>query len=139
MRSSAAWSSLQIIYRHSIRANAIIVAHYDQRGAEAVAEELKVLRGGEGREFPGEGKHLHTVHPAGEQQRPLFLQRGQQTELPRILLQDRPGMRPERNNQGLLPPFTGGGDQCFENVTVPEMDPVKETGGYYSHLTHSKS
>ena len=39
---------------------------------------------------------------------------------------------------GLLSPFTGRGDHCLKHTTVPKMDTVEESCGYYSHFTHSK-
>ena len=47
-------------------------------------------------------------------------------------------MRPECYNNGLLSPFTGSGDHCLKDMTVPKMDTVKESCGYYSHFTQSK-
>jgi len=47
-------------------------------------------------------------------------------------------MRPERNDDRLLSPFTGSGDDRLKDMTVPQMDTVEKTGCYYSHFTHSK-
>ena len=47
-------------------------------------------------------------------------------------------MRPERNNHGLLSPFTGRRDHGIQKVTVPKMDTVKKARGY-NHFTSSKS
>ena len=48
-------------------------------------------------------------------------------------------MGPEGNDNGLLAPFAGGGDQCLDHRAVAQMDPVEEPGGDYSHRTQLKS
>ena len=48
-------------------------------------------------------------------------------------------MGPETDDDSLLSPLPGERDHRLKQMTVPEMDTVKKTGRYYSHLTHSKS
>ena len=97
------------------------------------------MGGGEGGELAGEGQNLHAVYAAGGQQSLLLIQRGEQAELAGILLQNRPRMRPKCDHNGLLSPFPGSGDHRLKDMTVPKMDTVKKTCGYYSHFTHSKA
>ena len=99
---------------------------------------MKVLLGLHGSKLPGEGNHLYPVNPIGLQEHLFLLQGAQDPEIPGILLQNRPGMGPECDNDGLLSPFAGRGDHGLQNMTVAQMDPIKESCSYYSHLTHSK-
>lgn len=102
-------------------------------------EHLDVLDSGEGGKLPGEGKNLNAVYAKVLEKGLLFFPRVKDAEIPCILLKDSPWMRPECNHNGLLPPFTGRGDHCLKYMTMPKMDTVKESCGYYSHFTHSKS
>ena len=116
----------------------VVIAHDNERGGKAGAEELEVLFGLESGEFPRKRQYLHAVYAGFGQQRLLLLQGRQEPKLPGILLQYRSGMRPECDHNGLLSPFTGSGDHCLKHMTVPQMDTVKKSGSDYSHFTHSK-
>jgi hypothetical protein len=91
------------------------------------------------REGAVEGQRLDTVDAEGAQQVCLLRRRIQQAERPRILLQDRAGMLRKGNDNRLLPPLPGRGDERLYNLTVSQMDAVKEAGGDYSHFTSGKS
>ena len=60
-----------------IRTDTVVIAHDDERGAEAVTEQSQILGGRHGGERTVERKDLHTVYTAGVKQLLLFLHRAQ--------------------------------------------------------------
>ena len=56
-----------------------------------------------------------------------------------ILLQHGPRMRRKRDDNRLLAPFAGRGDECTDHLAMSQMDPVEKAGGDYSHFTSGKS
>ena len=117
---------------------AVVISHDNHGGAIPPAKEPEILGGRESGKLPRERNDLHAVYTKGCQQLLLLFHAGKQPELAGILLQHRPGMGPEGDDNGLLSPFTGRGDHGLQNITVSQMDPVKKAGRYYTHLTHSK-
>ena len=124
--------------RLPVTSNPVIITHHYQRSAVTGLEEGEVFIGLKGGELTGERQNLRAVNAGGGKESLFLLQGREQPEVPGVLLQDRPWMRPERNHNGLLSPFTGRGDHCLKHTTVPKMDTVKESCSYYSHFTHSK-
>lgn len=116
----------------------VVVAHDYERGTVTRFKHFQILLSLHGGKLAGKGYHLYAVYPGGLQERLLLCQRGQEPQIPRVLLQYRPRMWPERYHNGLLSPFPGSGDHCGKHMTVPQMDTVKKACGYYSHFTHSK-
>ena len=102
-------------------------------------EHLEVLLCSEGGKLTGERQNLNSVNAKPQKQRLFLLQRVENPEIPRILLEDSARMGPECDHNGLLSPFTGRGDHCLNHMPVPKMDAVKKACSDYSHLTHSKS
>ena len=43
------------------------------------------------------------------------------------------------NDNRLLAPFAGRGDECLYHLAMPQMDTVEKAGGDYSHFTSGKS
>ena len=124
--------------RNFVTSYPIVITHNYQRSTVAGLEEAEVFIGLKGGELTGEGQNLRAVYAGGGKKGLFLLQGREQPEVPGVLLQDSPWMRPECNHNGLLSPFTGRGDHCLKHTTVPEMDTVEESCGYYSHFTHSK-
>ena len=123
-----------------IRTYTVVVTEDKEGGAEAIAEDgAEVVGGGETREGAVEGQGLDPIDAEAAQQRLLFLRRIQQPEGAGVLLQDGARVLRERNDNRLLAPFAGGGDECLYHLTVAQMDPVEKAGGDYSHFTSGKS
>ena len=124
----------------AVGAESVVVADNDGAGSIAAFHVIaKILPGREGAEFFSEMHHFDSVDAHRAEEGLLLFLGGQQPEPAGILLENRPGVRAERNDYGLLSPFTGRGDQCLDYLPVSEVDAVEESCGDYSHLTSSKS
>ena len=122
-----------------VTSNPVVIAHNNERSVKLVMEHLDILLCSEGGKVPGERDDLNAVYAKGGQQGLFLFQGVEDPEVAGVLLEDGAGMGPECDDNGLLSPFTGRGDHCLNHMPVPQMDTVKESCGYYSHLTHSKS
>ncbi len=124
----------------AVGAEAVVVAEDEAGGAETVAQDVAdVILRGQAREGAVEGQRLHAVDAERTQQRLLLLRRIQQAQDAGILLQDGARVLREGNDNRLLPPLPGRGDERLYHLAVSQMDTVKEAGGDYSHLTSGKS
>ena len=85
----------------------------------------EVVGGGEAGKIAVEGQGLDAVDAEAAQQRLLLLRRVQQAEGAGVLLQDGARMLRKSNDNRLLAPFAGGGDECLYHLAVAQMDPVE--------------
>ena len=121
-------------------AQPVVVTQHQGRHAQPPGQVLLDKRfGGKLAEIPVEGQHLETVHSVSQAARTLLLQSGQQAQAVCVLLQDTARMRPESDQQALLPPLTGDGAQPVDHLLVSQMYAVEKTSRRYSHFTNSKS
>ena len=112
----------------------VIVTHNKHRRPKTLTKHPKIIRRRHRRKITRKRNHLNTIYTSSRKQLLLLLQRRQKTQITRILLKHGTRMRPERNNHGLLSPFTGRRDHGIQKVTVPKMDTVKKACCNYSHL-----
>ena len=85
--------------------------------------------GGEGGKGAGEVEDFDPVYTEDAEQFLLFFQRVEQAEFPGAVLEDGPGMRLERDNEGLVSARMRQGDEPLYHETVPEVDTVKKACG----------
>ena len=82
-------------------AHAVVEANQQGRAAVAADHDVpQILLRRKAAEFAGEGDHLDAVHAEPEEHFPLLVQRVEQAEIPRAVLQDRARMGPERQDTG---------------------------------------
>ena len=116
--------------RQPIGAQAVVVADQEGGHAEAVSQDIsKVFFRGERCERPGEIQDFDARDAEAGKQRLLFLERIQKAEFAGAVLEDRPRMRPERDDKGLVSALTREGDESLDHETVAEMDAVEKACG----------
>ena len=117
------------------------VVEADQQGRAAVAADhdlAQVLLRREAAERAVEAEHLDPVDAEPEEHLSLLIQRAEQAELPRAVLQDRARVGPEGQHTAEGAALLRGTDQLLYDLTVAQVDAVEKTGGY-NHLTIGKS
>ena len=126
--------------QQAVGAQAVVIAEKHGTAAELVAHDrAQIFSGGHRGELAGEVEDFHPVHSGGKYPFLLLVGRGQQPETARVLLQHRPRMIGECNDNRLLPPFAGGGDESPDYSLMTCVDAVEESGSDYSHFTRGKS
>ena len=129
-----------LIWLKIVGAQTIVIAEQHCTSAQLPANDVaQVLARSHGREFTREIQNLNPVHPESAEHL-LFLFGGRkQPQTARILLQHSAGVIRKSNDNRLLFPFAGRGDECHYNPAVSGVDTVEKACGHYSHFTRGKS
>ena len=129
----------QFVSVMAIASHPVVVAQYQAFRPETPDEHLTdILAHRQTAEGAGKFQDFHPVYAHFHQQRLFLLHRTQQTEIPGLVLQDIAGMGPKSDDEALRSTPVSLTNQSVNQKTVPQMDAVKESGGY-NHLTSSKS
>ena len=111
----------------AVGAEAVVVANEEGGDAKAgVKDVAEVLLGREGGEGAGEVEDFYVVDAEGGEHGFSLLEGRQEAQFPRTVLEDGPGVRPERDDERLVSALTRQGDESLDHEAVSGVDAVEK-------------